>query len=596
MAGLIPQSFINELLARVDLVEQIDRRIGLKKAGRNYTARCPFHDEKTPSFSVNPDKQFYYCFGCGASGNAISFLMEYEGQDFVSAVEALASEQGMEVPRDSSDVQQQPKYQALYALMQQCADYYCQQLKNHPQAKRAVAYLKQRGLSGQIAKTFALGYAPSGWQNLQPALGESDQIKADLVTTGMLIEKDAQRCYDRFRDRIMFPIRNRKGQVIGFGGRIIDKGEPKYLNSPETPLFHKGRELYGLYEMRKHLRNIEEILIVEGYMDVVALAQHDIRNAVATLGTATSEEHLNILFKICPKLVFCFDGDKAGRAAAMRALEHALPLLGGIREVRFMFLPEGEDPDSMVRQFGSEHFKQEIAKAQSLLDYLLDHLTQQVDMQATEGPARLVHLASTFLQKINDEITQTVFLQQLSARSGIAEDKLQQLLLGNQEDNTRVQRNYRQEPGRRQPKVSTQDNRPSPYRRAINLLLCFPQAVPAANASWLSQLGQNGADVLRELIDCAQQDEGATTESLLTHWQGRPEYPHLKKLAELPANVSESAAAQELADTLRQLEREFLEKQLSDLTAETRLTPPNQAQKAQLRQLLSRLQQLKHKI
>ena len=428
MAGRIPQSFINELLARVDLVEIIDRRVSLKKAGRNYTACCPFHNEKTPSFSVNPDKQFYYCFGCGASGNALTFLMEYEGQEFVAAIEDLAGQQGLEIPREAYTGNQPQQHNDLFPLMEKVAQHYQKQLKHHPKAKRAVAYLKNRGLSGEIAKTYGIGFVPEEWQNLLHLSDDKEKLTKDLVTTGMMIQKDDGRAYDRFRDRIMFPIRNRRGQVLGFGGRVIDKGEPKYLNSPETELFHKGRELYGLFEMRRQMRNIDHVIIVEGYMDVVALAQFGIQNAAATLGTATTSEHLQTLFRICPKVVFCFDGDKAGRAAALRALNHALPLVRDTREVRLIFLPDGEDPDSLVRKIGADQFRQQVDHATTLFDYLIDYLKSQVDMSTFEGPARLIHLAKPFYQEIRDPVLSARFTAKLCELSGLSAEQLQETL------------------------------------------------------------------------------------------------------------------------------------------------------------------------
>ena len=313
MKGLIPQHFIDELLSRVDIVEVVDRRVPLKKTGQNYTARCPFHEEKTPSFSVNPDKQFYYCFGCGAGGNAIGFLMEYERLDFPLAIESLATVAGLEVPRERiENPEKVSRRKDLHSLMEQAAQYYQRQLKQHDNSIRAREYLINRGLSGEIAKAFQIGFAPPGWDNLLKALGEDEESRQLLIDAGMLISGD-NKLYDRFRDRIMFPILDNRGQTVAFGGRVLGDDKPKYLNSPETDIFHKGRELYGLYQARKAVRNLERLIIVEGYMDVVALAQHGIPYAVATLGTATSEDHLRKVFRYCPEVVFCFDGDEAGR-------------------------------------------------------------------------------------------------------------------------------------------------------------------------------------------------------------------------------------------------------------------------------------------
>lgn len=379
MAGMIPQSFIDDLLARVDIVDVIDARITLKKTGKNYSGLCPFHNEKTPSFSVEPEKQFYYCFGCGAGGNAIGFVMNYENLDFPDAIENIAAQMGIEVPREESSVLQKvrEKNQSIYDVLQQSARYYQAQLRQHPQRTRAVEYLKSRGLSGEIARDFALGYAPPGWGNLLQAIGTSEQQKKALLNAGMLIENPDNKShplYDRFRDRIIYPIRDSRGRIIAFGGRVLGDDKPKYLNSPETPVFHKGEELYGLYEARKNTRKLERIVIVEGYMDVIALAQNDIPYCVATLGTATSTAHLRRLFKLVPEVVFCFDGDNAGRDAAWRAFEQVLPLMEDGRTARFLFLPEGEDPDSQVRRIGKSEFVRNLSEATQLAEFFFESL------------------------------------------------------------------------------------------------------------------------------------------------------------------------------------------------------------------------------
>ena len=351
MAGRIPQKFLDDLLDRVDIVEVVDRRVKLKKTGKNYSARCPFHEEKTPSFSVNPDKQFYYCFGCGAGGNALGFVMDYENVDFLQAVETLAGSLGLEIPREqarggNAQPNRDEGSKTLYAMLEAAAQYYQKQLRTHPQARRAVDYLKQRGLTGHIAKRFDLGFAPPGWDNLLQALGTDDAQRKLLMDAGMLVQNEAGRTYDRFRDRVIFPIRDQRGRIIAFGGRVLGDDKPKYLNSPETSVFSKGRELYGLYQARQANRKLERVLVVEGYMDVIALAQHDITQASATLGTATSQTHLERLYRLTPEVVFCFDGDAAGRKAALRALEATLPCMEDGRQARFLFLDEGEDPDT----------------------------------------------------------------------------------------------------------------------------------------------------------------------------------------------------------------------------------------------------------
>ena len=351
MAGRIPPSFIDDLLARIDIVDLIGQRIALRKAGKDFQARCPFHDERTPSFTVSPDKQFYHCFGCGAHGTAIGFLMEHDRLAFREAVEELAQRVGLVIPSDGEPIRTGPDQGPLYQVLEQAAELYRQQLRSHPEAARAVDYLKGRGLTGEIAARYGLGYAPSGWDFLLSRLGRDPAGRQRLLQAGLITDQDGK-SYDRLRERIVFPIRDRRGRVIGFGGRVLGDGKPKYLNSPETPVFHKGRELYGLYEAQKARRKLERLLVVEGYMDVIALAQFGIDYAVATLGTATTPEHLQLLLRSAPELVFCFDGDRAGRDAAWKALQTALPLATGNQSLRFLFLPEGEDPDTLVRAEG----------------------------------------------------------------------------------------------------------------------------------------------------------------------------------------------------------------------------------------------------
>lgn len=589
MAGRIPQSFINELLARVDIVDIIERRIDLKKKGKNYSACCPFHNEKTPSFSVSPDKQFYYCFGCGVSGNALSFMMEYEGQEFVPAIEDLAQSMGMEIPREDYDGPQKDFNQALYGVMEQVSTHYQLQLKSNPTAKNAIEYLKKRGLSGEIAKMYGIGYAPEAWQNLLEIKINSNNLQQDLVDTGMMIKNEKGHTYDRFRDRIMFPIRNRRGQTIGFGGRIIDQGEPKYLNSPETKLFHKGHELYGLFEMRKQLRNIKQILIVEGYMDVVALAQFGIFNATATLGTATSTEHLQTLFRICSKIIFCFDGDKAGRAAALRALQNALPLMKDAREIRMMFLPDGEDPDSMVRKIGAEQFNNGVEEASTLFDYLIQHLTGQVDMNTFEGPGQIVHLAKPFSEAINDPILKTRFEQKIASLAGLSEKQYIQATRSVKPAPEKSPPTF--SAGHQQNSVVEQQVKPikiqgkAPFRRAISLILQNPDALPAANLDWVSKLDEPGAVIFSQMVSLINQNEAITTGMLIENWRDRPEEKHLKQLANVDLIISREQIPAELADILSRLEKELIIDEWDRLIAKSKLQPLSQQEKNSLKSL-----------
>lgn len=437
MIGTIPRPFIDDLVDRVDIVEVIDHRVKLKKSGKNYAACCPFHDEKSPSFTVSPDKQFYYCFGCGATGNAIGFLMEYERLSFPDAIENLAKQVGLDVPRETStDPKQREREQAkerarkaLFTVMEAANDYYQQQLRQHTNKSQAVDYLKRRGLSGQIAKTFGIGYAPPGWDNVAQALASSNEKQDSLLEAGMLIyNEEKDRLYDRFRERIMFPIRDTRGRVIGFGGRVLDDSKPKYLNSPETPIFSKGKELYGLYEAREAYKQLPRLLVVEGYMDVVALAQYGIRYGVATLGTACGEEHLKRAFRYTNEVVFCFDGDEAGRKAASRAMENAIPVMEDGRQVKFLYLPDGEDPDSLVREIGAEKFTRLVDGANPLETFLFDTLAQGIDTRTMEGRARLCKAAAPLLNRLPRGVYRELMFQQLANRSELSIDALMTLL------------------------------------------------------------------------------------------------------------------------------------------------------------------------
>ena len=404
--GSIPRSFIESLLSRADLVQVINQRVPLKKAGTSYKACCPFHDEKSPSFNVNPNKQFYHCFGCGASGDALKFLMEYDGLSFVEAVEALAAQYGMEVPRErlspKQQVQQQIKQQQqrdLYDVMHLVAKFYRHQLRDNAGSLEAKNYLKMRGLSPEIAKTYVIGFAPAGWDSLLAGLKADEKLKQQLVEVGMLVEKEGGKVYDRFRHRIMFPIRDGRGRVVAFGGRVLADEQPKYLNSPETPIFHKSYALYGLYEMRQTREKFDHILVVEGYMDVVALAQFGVRNAVATLGTATTEHHLAMLFRQVNEVVFCFDGDQAGLKAAWKAMELALPLMENERSVKFLFLEQGEDPDSTIRKEGLDGFRRRVNSALSLSSFLLEGVQGKLSssVNSIEGRQQMVSLVQPYV-------------------------------------------------------------------------------------------------------------------------------------------------------------------------------------------------------
>lgn len=432
MAGLIPQQFIDTLLDRVDIVEVVDHRVKLKKSGKNYSACCPFHEERTPSFTVSPDKQFYYCFGCGASGNALGFIIDYERLAFPDAVEQLARLAGLEVPREArteAQTRKEEEKRSIYTLLEKADQFYQSQLRQHPSKHVAVNYLKGRGLDGKIAREYGVGFAPPGWDNLLKALATNDEDKHLLIEGGMLIHQpDEKKIYDRFRHRIMFPIRDTRGRVIGFGGRVLGDDKPKYLNSPETPVFHKGQELYGLFEARKAHRDLPRLLVVEGYMDVVSLAQFGIHYAVATLGTACGEEHLNRAFRYTSEVVFCFDGDKAGRTAAQRALESTLGSMTDGRQVKFLFLPDGEDPDTLVRQVGPEKFTRMIEMAVPLEDYLFDAIAEGLNIRSMEGRATFSKRAAPLLDKLPKGVFRELMFESLATRTGLSRSVLQELV------------------------------------------------------------------------------------------------------------------------------------------------------------------------
>ena len=539
MAGRIPQEFLDQLLSRVDLVEIVNSRTPLRRAGREFMACCPFHAEKTPSFSVSPTKQFYHCFGCGAHGNAIGFLMAYERLEFLDAVEELARHVGLELPRaggggDSS--------RALLERVAQADQFFRQQLRTHPARQRAVDYLRQRGLTGQIAGAFGIGYAPPGWDNLCRALHAAGVPADDLLASGLASRDEQGRLRDRFRDRIIFPIRDPRGRVIAFGGRALDsETTPKYLNSPETPLFHKGSELYGLYEARAHTPSLPRLIVVEGYMDVVALAQHGISYAVATLGTATTAEHIERLFRVINELVFCFDGDRAGRAAGWRALDVALPFLRDGRQVGFLFLPEGEDPDTLVRREGQAAFEQRLGQATPLADYLFAELRGQTDPETLAGRARLAELARPLLEKLPDGHFRDLMGERLRREAGLTATRLRSPPAAP----SRADRNLR----------LTR----TPLRKAIALLLYRPELAQQAmvNDSTLLDNGEPGTKLLAEVIEILRNHPHLSVATLLERYRDTREGAVLERLAAWKPEVPEEdyQFEAEFADILAYLRR-----------------------------------------
>ena len=581
MAGRIPQDFIDDLIARADIVEVVGRRVQLKKAGREFKACCPFHDEKTPSFTVSPGKGFYHCFGCGAHGTAIGFLMEYDHMSFVEAIESLASSMGVEVPRDESD-QPARRYDELFSLMTTVEKHWQAALRDN---EAAVAYLKQRSIDGETARRFGIGYAPDGWSNVLDRFGKTAEATDRLLATGLIIRKDNGKHYDRFRDRIMFPIRDQRGRTIGFGGRAIGDAEPKYLNSPETVLFHKGSELYGLYEARQALRQIDNLVVVEGYMDVVALARHGINFAIATLGTATTTEHLNRLFRLTENVTFCFDGDRAGRAAAWRALENALPQVREGRQIRFVILPDGHDPDSYVNEFGAAAFAKAVDEGIALSDFLIGELSGQVDMTTVDGRARLAELAKPLIRRIPAGVYRELLTDSLANAVGLTAPKLEKMI-GEAEPvpGRPGQDAGRTSPGRRDLKAVS--GRPSVVRRAITLLLNHPRAGGKLDVEKLAGLNRPGVDLLHDLIETVQAEPNITTAGLLERWRADEQGRHLGKLAavEVP-DEEEFDAASELEACLEQIAMAGRRERIEFLIEKQRVNSLTDDEKAELRQL-----------
>ena len=569
-AQRIPQSFIDELLTRVDIVSVIEPFVPLKKNGANYVARCPFHQEKSPSFTVSPAKQIYHCFGCGVSGNAISFLMEYERQSFVESIETLASQVGMEIPRVEGDRREYVTVgQDSYQLMEQAAKFYYQALKKSPEV---IEYLKKRGLSGEVAKHFSIGFAPAGWDHLIKQLGQGQESRKALLTTGMVIQKEEGSYYDRFRNRVMFPIRDRRGRVIAFGGRVLNDELPKYLNSPETPIFHKGSELYGYYEARKANRTLKYLMVVEGYMDVVALAQHGINYAVATLGTSITATHVERLFRTAPKIVFSFDGDKAGREAAWRALEIMMPILRDEWQPVFMFLPEGEDPDSVVRAEGREQFESRINTAETLSDFFLRQLSSRIDLDKMDGRARLVSLALPYIKRMPQNMMQMMLIKELSKKVSIDEAKLSQYLLPDQR--------AAEEQGRQ-----AEGKIPSILRIGTALLLQNPALLKHVPEG--VELTLRGGEYFNKLVQLLREQPALTTGAILEHWRDQPEGGLFASLANYNHMVSEQNLESYFFDALKKLTQQQHDLTIERLLDKAAIEGLSEQEKQQLQSMLN---------
>jgi DNA primase len=535
----IPQTFIDDLLTRINIVDVVDKAVPLKKTGANHSARCPFHNEKSPSFTVSQSKQFYYCFGCGASGNAIGFLMQHDHMGFVDAIRHLAGQVGMQVPLEDNPDDSQGRRQ-LYTVMVQASEYYQAQLRTHTPA---IDYLKARGLDGKIAKKFQLGYSPEGWDTLRSNLTDIDNDK--LLACGLEVKNDKGRIYDRFRDRIMFPIRDRQGRTIGFGGRVLSDEKPKYLNSPETDIFHKGSELYGLYEAQQANRQLTQLIVVEGYMDVIALAQFGIDNVVATLGTATTKQNAERLFRYCSNIVFCFDGDKAGRAAAWRALENILPLLDDGLNVRFMFLADGDDPDNLVRNEGVTAFQQAVEHATPFSQFILTRLGQDADLATVEGRSRLTKLAEPMIKQIPGKVLQQLLLDELAKRA--------QMDAAGLRDIYGMKPLRISKPNIRQP-IQSSGVATTPMQQAMALLVQHPNlAKTVENPHKYAQLSLAGTDLLVEVLEKLTDAPNLTTGAFLERWENGNTRDLLAKLATREILLPTENLATELLALLKKL-------------------------------------------
>ncbi|MFC4728373.1 DNA primase [Coralloluteibacterium thermophilus] len=573
MAGRIPDAFLDELLARTDIVELIAARVPLKRAGREYTACCPFHNERSPSFTVSPTKQFYHCFGCGAHGTALRFLMEYDRLEFLDAVDELAKRAGLEVPREArAQDRDRGEFDAMLGTTAAAAAFFQHQLALSDRARR---YLDRRGVDAEVRARYAIGYAPEGWDALREALGGDPQRLQLLERVGLLSRNDKGRVYDKFRDRVIFPIHDRRGRPIAFGGRVLEKDDgPKYLNSPETPLFHKGRELYGLWQVRQAHAKIAQLVVVEGYMDVVALAQYGVTTAVATLGTATTGDHAELLFRNAGDVVFCFDGDRAGRGAAWKALEAVLPRMRDGRQAFFLFLPDGEDPDSIVRKEGAGGFEQRLKAATPLSEFLFAELSREINLGTLDGKARLAERARPLLAQIPDGAFGDLMKQRLGEITGLA-----------------VAAPAPQQPAAAAPRRAPAAPAPrrSLVRSAIALLLHRPALAGEVEPPYpFAGLRQPGVPLLVELLHLARERPGISTGALLEHFQGRPEEAPLQKLAvqELPGD--EKLLRLEFADALAQLDRQTVQQRIDELHARVRevgLSGIDEDEKRELREL-----------
>lgn len=589
MAGHIPESFIEELLSRVDIVEIINEATPLRRAGANYVSRCPFHTEKTPSFTVSQTKQFYHCFGCGAHGNALRFLMEHSGYHFVDAIESLASRVGLKVPKEAEELKNETRFEQLFDVLAKASEYFQQQLLKHPTKMRAIDYLKGRGITGKTARSFRIGLAPEGWDNLLQSLGQTADNTANLLAAGLLVANEKGHYYDRFRDRIIFPIRDRRGRVIGFGGRVIDKGEPKYLNSPETAVFNKGHQVYGLYEARAANRTLDALVVVEGYLDVVTLAQFGISNVVATLGTALTDKHLELLFKQVNELYFCFDGDEAGRAAQKRVLHLCVPQIKEGRTVKFVILPKEEDPDSFVRKNGKVAFLAKLQEAKSLSDFLFESLSAHLDLSSIEGRSELVRTGKALIQKFPQGVFQDLMLERLEQFAGMKSGSLLKKA-GFQNYPNNYQNNYSSRGTQAYPMkkpLAKTTLPPSTAFRAIALLLKYRELIGTIEKlADLTGVDTPGTELLCAIIEILRKDPSLAIETIEEITSKSIGNFRLTDIISYADSVPQEGIEAELRGALDRLSERSQEQQMELLLQRAKEGTLTMLEKTELKQLL----------
>ena len=578
MSERIPQDFIDDLIERADIGEVIGRRVEIKKAGKEFKACCPFHNEKTPSFTISPEKGFYHCFGCGAHGTALGFLMDYERLTFVEAIEEVAKMLGVSVPKTKENIAKSKERNSLKDLLQNISNYYEQNLKG---SDKAIKYLKSRGIDGKTAKHYALGFSIDSWDDITHKFGVTQEDKKKLLACGLLIEKDDGGFYDRFRNRLMFPIKNNKGEIVGFGGRIIDDEEPKYLNSPETSLFKKGELLYGLYESKKSIADKRKAIIVEGYTDVIGLYQNKIGNSLATLGTATTEIHINKIFRISDQIIFCFDGDNAGKKAAKKAMELCLPLVRKNKEARFLLL-EDDDPDEFIRNKGFKAFEKLIKEAQSMDEFLINLCNQESDINSIKGKANAAENAMTLANKIRDGIYKDLLIKRIAQEYDLTEEKLKKYHASNKKNTS-----TKSFSGSGSKKVSSRaKKRPSLIKQAIRILLHKPELVRTINISnQFKFIDEKGIDVFRKIARLVNEKDKVKLATIIEHFPDPKLQEYLSKLATEQNLIKDNELASEFDDIIKRLDLQDQRKELTSLISKAKKSNLNDSDQSRLKEL-----------